>query len=282
MLDSPFYTLMDGYTVSFTHQNNFKYSSLRIFGSLAYVFGNVLGGLTIDLLGYETTFIISALFMIVTGCMLFLTKPLQLDKITENKSVEKSSYKEVLKNPRFYIYTLIYIGIVTISGIGDNFISLYFANQGLGTKEYGFIASGIIILEVLTMYLYSKFGHKVKDQTVYLIVGVTYALRSLLIGLNCPLLVTIPASFLRGVAWGLILCVHVNYLRKIVGTKNITNAIFLLVLISSIVQLVGLNLFGELIEIQGYSFVYLMLAIITLAITVFVFFNNLVLRKNHN
>ena len=40
MLDSPFYSLLDGFSVSFTHENNKKYSSFRVLGSLAYVFGN--------------------------------------------------------------------------------------------------------------------------------------------------------------------------------------------------------------------------------------------------
>ncbi len=274
MLDSPFYSLLDGFSVSFTHENNKKYSSFRVLGSLAYVFGNVLGGLTIDYLGYEVTFILSSLFMIMTGIVLFFIKPLTKIVKKEEKQNNIKSYLEILKNYKFYLYLIIYIGIVTVSGIGDNFISLYFLDNNLGSMEYGIIASLMIVVEVITMFIYSKVSNKVNDGTLYLIIGMAYSLRSILIGLDLPLYVTIPASLLRGVAWGLILCIHVNHLRKLVGTSNITNAIFILVLISSIAQMILLNVAGKLIEIKGYSFVYLGLSLITILTTLFVIIYN--------
>lgn len=279
MLDSPFYSLLDGFSVSFTHIHNNKYSNLRILGSLAYVFGNIIGGLTIDYFGYEITFFISALFMISTGLMVFFIKPLDLSNIEKTNST-KSGFKDILKNHKFYIYLVIYIGIVTTSGIGDNFISLYFLENGLGSKEYGLIASLMIIVEVITMFIYNRFSSKRLGSNLYFIIGITYALRSICIGLNLPLYITIPASLLRGVAWGLILCIHVNQLRSIVGTKNITNALFLLVLISSIIQMVSLNVAGNLLETKGYAFVYFYLAIITLITSIFALFYNKLSKKN--
>lgn len=282
MLDSPFYSLLDGFSVSFTHENNKKYSSFRVLGSLAYVFGNVLGGLTIDYLGYEVTFVISSLFMIMTGIVLFFIKPLTKIVKKEEKQNNIKSYLEILKNYKFYLYLIIYIGIVTVSGIGDNFISLYFLDNNLGSMEYGIIASLMIVVEVITMFIYSKVSNKVNDGTLYLIIGMAYALRSILIGLDLPLYVTIPASLLRGVAWGLILCIHVNHLRKLVGTSNITNAIFILVLISSIAQMILLNVAGKLIEIKGYSFVYLGLSLITILTTLFVIIYNKINKTTKN
>lgn len=282
MLDSPFYSLLDGFSVSFTHENNKKYSSFRVLGSLAYVFGNVLGGLTIDYLGYEVTFVISSLFMIITGIVLFFIKPLTKIVKKEEKQNNIKSYLEILKNYKFYLYLIIYIGIVTVSGIGDNFISLYFLDNNLGSMEYGIIASLMIVVEVITMFIYSKVSNKVNDGTLYLIIGMAYALRSILIGLDLPLYVTIPASLLRGVAWGLILCIHVNHLRKLVGTSNITNAIFILVLISSIAQMILLNVAGKLIEIKGYSFVYLGLSLITILTTLFVIIYNKINKTTKN
>ena len=282
MLDSPFYSLLDGFSVSFTHENNKKYSSFRVLGSLAYVFGNVLGGLTIDYLGYEVTFVISSLFMIITGIVLFFIKPLTKIVKKEEKQNNIKSYLEILKNYKFYLYLIIYIGIVTVSGIGDNFISLYFLDNNLGSMEYGIIASLMIVVEVITMFIYSKVSNKVNDGTLYLIIGMAYALRSILIGLDLPLYVTIPASLLRGVAWGLILCIHLNHLRKLVGTSNITNAIFILVLISSIAQMILLNVAGKLIEIKGYSFVYLGLSLITILTTLFVIIYNKINKTTKN
>ena len=133
----------------------------------------------------------------------------------------------------------------------------------------------MIIVEVITMFIYGKIHHKVSDETLLFIAGIAYSLRSIFIGLNLPLYVTIPASFLRGVGWGIILSVHVNYLRNIVGTKNITNAIFILVLVSSIIQIIVLNDSGNLLEKVGYSKVYLILALITFISTFIV----LILKK---
>ena len=281
MLDSPFYSLLDGYSVSFTHINNKKYSNLRVMGSLAYVFGNIFGGLSIDYLGYNYTFIISSLFMIITGIILLFIKPINVEKKEEKEKTSLANYLLILKNPKFYIYLIMYIGTVTISGIGDNFISLYFLDKGLGSKEYGIIASCMIIVEVLTMFIYGKLNKKINDNILYVIIGITYVLRSVFIGLDCSLYVTIPASLLRGVAWGLALSIHVNYLRKIVGTKNITTAIFLLLLISSLVQMIGLNITGVLLEQAGYHTVYLGLSIITLITTIFIAIYHKVAKKTN-
>jgi len=138
----------------------------------------------------------------------------------------------------------------------------------------------MIVVEVLTMYLYGKLGNKANDKTVYIIIGIAYGLRSLLIGLDLPTYVTIPASLLRGVAWGLILCVHANYLRKIVGTKNVTGAIFILVLVSSIVQLVFLNVAGYILEKISYSYLYLGISLITILTTIFVVFTSKNIKTN--
>ncbi|UKI51248.1 MAG: MFS transporter [Clostridium sp.] len=43
IVGSPFYTLMDGFASTYVEQNNIPYAKMRIMGSLAYVFGTILG-----------------------------------------------------------------------------------------------------------------------------------------------------------------------------------------------------------------------------------------------
>lgn len=265
LFDSPFYSLLDGYTCAYALEKEEKYSDIRMFGSLAYVFGNIIGGYLIEYVGFDITFIISGGFMILTSLLFQFIKPLKTPQ-KEAKETNKGSFKEIFTNKKFYLYILFYLGVVTISTFGDEFLSLYLANRGVSSKDYGIIASIIIVAEVVSMFIYGKIGRKIKDSHVYLLVAFVYMLRSLFIGLDLPLYIVIPFTCLRGVSWGLVLSVHINYLRKLVGVNNVTTSIFVLSLITSIFQIIGLNIVGNVVETLGYNVLYISISII-IAIT---------------
>lgn len=267
LFDSPFYSFLDGYTCAYALENQEKYSDIRVFGSLAYVFGNIFGGYFIEYLGFDITFIISGSFLILTSFIFMLIKPLKINK-NEEKEEEKGSIKEVVLNKKFCLYVLFYLGVVTLSSFGDEFLSLYLTNKGITSKEYGLIASVIIVAEVISMFVYSKIGKKIKDKYAYLLIAVVYLLRSLVIALDLPLFIVIPFTCLRGIAWGLVLSVHVNYLRKIVGINNLTKSIFVLALAVSLFQIIGLNISGNIIENFGYNTLYMIISIFILFVII--------------
>ena len=272
---SPYYTMMDGHAAAYCETHNKLYSNVRVAGSLAYMIGAALGGILIDTIGFTITFTISGLLFILVGIMAKFLR--SVDKKEQKEETNKELFKAIFSNKLFIIYAISYLFIVTLSIIGDNYISLLFTKElGFSVSEYSFIYSGMIIVEVIIMILAGYLFKNTEPHKLILIAGLAYFLRSLIVSFTTlPTWILIGGACLRGVGWGIILSVHVNYLRNIVGTKNITNAIFILVLISSIIQMIGLNVSGNLLEKVGYSKVYLILTLITFISTFIV----LILKK---
>ena len=73
---APFYTLLDSHAVKFCKVYGKEYSNIRVMVSTAYIFGNAVGGMFVDLLGYSNVFIISGSIFIISGIMIYFLKPI--------------------------------------------------------------------------------------------------------------------------------------------------------------------------------------------------------------
>lgn len=268
---SPYYTLLDGHAAAYCETHNKLYSNVRVVGSLAYVFGTALGGILIDLIGFTNTFTISGVLFITVGIMAkFLRSVEKKNNIQESNKV---SFKTIFENKLFIIYAISYLFIVTLSVIGDNYISLLFTKElGFSVSEYSFIFSAIGITEVIVMIL-SGYLFKNKDpHKLILIAGIVYFLRSFIISFTTlPVWILIPAACLRGVAWGLILFVHFKYLIQLVGIKNATRAAFVVTAFASIFNFTVSNFIGYVFEGIGYNYTYKIIAIVILLASIIFF-----------
>jgi len=95
-----------------------------------------------------------------------------------------------------------------------------------------------------------------------IIASITFIVRFLIYFLDVPLEVVIIATLLRGIAWGIILYVHIKYVINIVKLENVTTAILIITLLFSIFTGVGNFLTGSFVRINGYPALYLILAIL--------------------
>lgn len=262
---APFYTLLDSHSIKFCKKYDKEYSNVRVMGSTAYIFGNAIGGLLIDFLGYSNVFFISGSIFIIAGILILFLKPIDGDAVEEKK---KRDFKAIFKNKWFWGYILCYLFLVTLNFIGDGFVPLLFYKiKNVSTSNYGFIAAGVILVEVMTMLILAKFLKKYRDIYLYLFAGVSYFMRAFLLSFTgLPLWILIVAACLRGVAWGSILFVHMKYLVKLVGIENVTSAALLLVTFTSLFQFVGSNLFGYLFEHVGYDFSFRLIGVLSLSV----------------
>lgn len=266
IVGSPFYTLMDGFASTYVEQNNIPYAKMRIMGSLAYVFGTILGGVFIESFDYKITIIIAAIIFILCSIIIHFLNPIP---VLDNKENTKKDYKAILKNKNFYLYALFYLFTVTISVQGDNFMSLFLTKDcGLSTSTYGIVGGIIILFEVITMFIMSKIKYEGHEAKFLIFAGAMYFLRSFLLGFKLPIFLIIAIVFLRGISWGCVLAIHIKYLIKLVGLKNITAAIFILAIFTSIFSFIASNIFGRVIETIGYNFTYLIIGIICASATV--------------
>ena len=254
---APYYHMLDGYAVTFCEQNDYDYSQIRVMGSLAYTIGVLVGGVLIDLIGFSYVFGIAGAIFIVGGILTKLLKKLDIPSKSNDKN-----FKEILKNKWLYIYVIAYICIVTLNVIGDNFVPLLFTKEkGLTTTQFSIIQSAVILTEVITLIILARFFRKTKHIKIIFFLGLVYGMRCLLLSFtHLPLPVLIFAATLRGVAWACVLFVHMKYLTKLVGIKNITSSAILVSVVASLVQFGVSNFFGYIIEDLGYGFAYRMIA----------------------
>lgn len=268
----PYYNLLDGYAAGFCELQHKEYSKLRVMGSIAYVVGTPLSGVLIDYIGYGAVFGISGGLFILTGILtLFLKRIILQDGSGQEK---RRDFKKILKNKWFIAYFIAYILIVIVSGLGDNYISLIFTKvKGLSTSEYSFVSCGILLCEVLTIFVLGKGFSKVNPVKLMLFSGIVFFLRAFIVSFTeLPLWVLIPAACLRGIGWGTFLFFHLKYVLKQVGVENVTTAVILLSVCSSLFQFLMNNCIGYIIEIMGYGFTYRFLSIVILVSTLGYFF----------
>lgn len=277
IVGGPFYSLIDGFASTYANKNNKNYPSIRIMGSIAYIFGTSLGGIFIEHLSYQITIIFAGIIFIFTSLLISLIKPINLEN--KNHEIAKRDYKAIFKNKNFITYLIIYIFTVVISIQGDNYMSLYLTVKcELNPSAYGFVAAGYILVEVVEMLIFAKYFKNIDERKLIVLAGLVYTLRSVLLSFDLPLELSIAAVMLRGVAWGMALTVHVKYLLKIVGQENTTAAIFIISIIQSILTFVCSNVLGNLIEYQGYNIAYLSIAIICGSTTIYAFLHYFIFK----
>ena len=266
IVGSPHYSLLDGFTATYCDINKKTYSKIRIYGSIAYVFSTTIGGILITQIGYNWVFTLSGIFMISASILFNFVRPLELT--SEEKKPLKRDYRSLLTNKRFYFYLFFYIFTITVSGLGDTFFGVFLTKiKGLSESEYGMYYSYIVICECIIMFILGKWGKKIKDEYLFVFMGLSFSLRLLIAGLNLPTSVIVLCAGARGFAYGTFLYLNFNYIIKIVKLENVTAGILVIAIVNN--TFLGImNIFcGRLIESFGYNNVFLVQGIIIIIAT---------------
>lgn len=260
----PYYSIMDGYAANYCANTSKDYSSFRVMGSIAYLFGVPLAGTILGFFNYNVLFLISGILFIMCGIFSSFLK--KTEAVKENK---KRDFNKILKNKALIFYTIAYLFIVILSQLGDNYLSLFFTNEkGLTAQEYSYINTAILICEALSLLFFGKILNKAKTLNVILFFGILCFIRYMLLSfVNLDLWILIPIVMLRGVGWGAFLFFHIRHITKLVGIENVTTAGILIIIVSSLFQFIMNNVLGYCIEGFGYSIIFKFIAIITLIST---------------
>ena len=274
------YGMLDALMTIHAKNHNLNFSSFRIFGSLAYVFGTAASGLIIGYTSYSFCFLIGFILFTLTSLMYLLLKPLY----SNNPEVkeEKRSFKEVFKNKGCLLFTLFYVLAYGVIKTGSTFYGLLLNNRGYDSKVYGFVFSGVVIVEVVTMFILNKIDKKLNYKIMLFISILSITIANLINSTNLPTYVLIACWGLRGLAIAIIY--HINYKVQVnlIGIKNIT--------IVSLLEELLLNIFfismyysgGVIIEYISYNTFYLVVGLIGAATCIYylVFVSKYVLKNN--
>lgn len=271
LLCSPSLSITDGFSATYSNMRQLNFSSLRIWGSIAYVVATIIAGLLILVMDFEYLFILSGIFFLLTALIGLWIKPLEK---AENAALKpKRDFRSLMKNVNFFKYLAFYTIVLGSVRVGDAFMSVYMTKeQGISSTWWGVLFSAFVFTEVLTFQYLIRHG-QLNEKKLIIIASALFGVRYLTIALNLPLPIIIAASLLRGISWGIILDTHFKYIIKIVKMENITTAILIVTLLYSIYSGVGNMLAGSFIEQFGYAnFFILLTALILFGLASFLVF----------
>lgn len=270
IVGQPVYVLLDSYTSVFSKKKKYPYGNIRLFGSFSYGITTIVGGIMIAKLGYEETFVLSAVFFALFAVALSWILPLDIEH--DHELNIKSDPKALMKNNKFISFAIFYIITLGILFGGDNFLSIYFESLNVTPDQYGLIMFIFIIFEMIVLAYLSSNGYKYSTKTLLLVIVSTNALRFLVYSIDLPLWLYICVSLIRSVTMGTMLYITIRYIEEIVLPKNITLGILVFSsfrsLFTAMVTLSG----GYITTWFGYRSFYLIVSIIAVLALFFIDF----------
>ena len=273
------YGLMDALTALYADQAKINYSSIRLFGSAAYIVATTIGGILCNT-SFKLSFILSGVLFIVSGAIYHILMPMEVEEIDEAQDNNKdNSFIVVLKSKELWFFGLIYMLLLGTTKITDNFFSVYLESRGLGAKEYGLIYSYFVLFEVISLIVFDKLLKKKADTYLWFLIScICLITRTLVNYLYLPIIVVVLITCLRGFGYAIIL--HITFAKAIdiVGEKASTKAIMFLTLLYSIFVFAFNNIGGIVIEEYSYKTFYMM-GIIIVAFTMLLITIKLIIDK---
>lgn len=269
MSGTQFYSLLDGYSGTFSSVNHLDYTPIRMFGSLGYVISLLVSGFLLSYIPYSAQFIGAGSIFILCSLLLLMLHDIDLKKVSVERA--KPKFSEIFHNKRFWLYTLFYVLTFTISFAGDNYVSVYFTSDtGLGLKSnlWGYIYAGMVIFEVLTMIVIARRGKNIPDYIFFIVGAFCLGIKSVLIGLDIGREITIAVSMLRGVGIGIFITIHLRHLLHILRLENLTVGILIVTLIHSLCLALANFFYPRISSVYGYPKLYLGLGLVLLAVTI--------------
>lgn len=257
MIDAPLFMILDSYASTFVKEHNKNYSYIRIIGTFSYAIGALLAGVMIKSSGFDSIFMIAALFMIIALIITLLLKPNTLDD--ERK---KGDFVLLLKNKSFLLFAIYFIFIFSFLSLGDTYISIYLnSERNISETMYGILTFAWVIIEMLVVIILNLF--KIKNERILLIIiGLSYISRFLMIGVEASNFLLITSALIRGIGMGISVYIYIPLLNKIIKSSDMSIAILFIGMIKSLLATLMISSTGFFIEKIGYSPIFIIWTII--------------------
>lgn len=264
------YSLLEGLASKTASEAEKKYTGIRIFGSIAFFLSSLSGGFLIKGLDYRISFMISGGIKLLSLITLFFIRNTDKGRKEEDRKIQKSS---LWNNKSFVFYLIFYVLIVGMSTVSDTFFALYAKRRGMGNEHYGIVYASMILAEIVIMFVLSKIK-RVRNTIVLLLASSFLILRTALLIIDPPYVFLNFIPLLRGIGWGMLIFVHVNTLRGIIGERSVTKGILILTLFLQ--SFAGIfNQFGPLIisnllkEYHWYFLILLTIGLLGLSVEIY-------------
>jgi MFS transporter, PPP family, 3-phenylpropionic acid transporter len=217
--------IQDSISIKFTKKYRYNYANIRIYGSIGWAVATFVAGYSIDHYSYQSLkFLIIGAFII--SFFLFLrVKNVRVPNLNKNR--QNGSYKELFKNKTFLLFLVFAALSIGVFNSLGTFYNLRINAAGGATSVIGYITTGAVILEIMTIKLFTTFNRRFSDFSVLIFA----------VCLQIPILITFAFSnqlkimlfmmLIKGVYQGFQISVMMNFIGSILNEKILTKGIIL-------------------------------------------------------
>lgn len=252
------YGLMDALLALYAESTNTTFSSVRIYGSAAYVIATAIGGYMVKLISYPVTFSVATVLFVLAGIFYLIVKPIEIEENKEEIVREKDKYKELFKNKKYFFFLIFYFLMMGVIFTNNAFLPTYLETRGIDSGQYGLVYSYCVICECIVLALLNIKKFKFNNHILLIISSAFLFIRLFVCYLNAPIWLVIATTGLRGAGYAIMLHVSYRYIIDLVGERLAQLGIMVCTLFYFIFIFILNNVNGILIENYGYTLFYLL------------------------
>lgn len=188
--------LADSLALSGVRRFGSSYSRMRIWGSLLFLAGSLLGGLVLARTGPEAVPV-----MISAGLLATLAATLATPRLGPPRRASPISAAALQKaGPtllnRYFLLFVAGVGVINAShGFLFGFVSIYWQSIGVGDSVIGMLWAWAVVAEVVIFFVFDRLFGRVSATSVLAIAGVAAVLRWTVYPLVEPLGFGVPGFF---------------------------------------------------------------------------------------
>ena len=260
LCSNPFYNTLDTFIIQVSNDAKKSYSSGRVFGTVSYIFGILIGGYLISYIDYPYTFLIGGALMMTT-LIFFLQIRFPAEEISliekeegGEKTDEKSQWKE-LANKDYILFAVAAALILGSIWGGDNFYQQM--TKSYSSQEYAYSYDAAIVAEAVGHLICSRFKSMKALRRVLYLSAVFLLIRYGIFAIpNLNKYVYLSAESLRGFTFSFCVGANLNLLGHILSMKSRNKGYFLLVALDELIAAV-INLLGPFVmQLTGNNYIF--------------------------
>ena len=256
--------VLEAFSSVCANHNKTDYSKVRVYGSIAYVFGLSLSGFIAKISSFYVASIIAIGLTLASAIIaIFLN-------VTNEEKHEKRNVKALIKNKKYWIFTLFFMVFFGTLNVGDDFSSAYMeTTKNMSVDTIGYIFAFYVVVECAVIIFLVRFKKKFKFSHLYTIATFAIILRYLIFALGAPTPIIMIVGSLKGLTWGIHAYLWGQFIVHITGKHNGTLAIIVEVFIVNVYQAIFKILMGHIIDNTSYYVFYLVLACVEILALIF-------------
>lgn len=228
-------------------EENVKYGSSRLWGSVGYIAALVVVAGLSDFIGEKNIVYI----MLFGCCMMFLSGLIQTPNSLNKKVTKKKiSFITLFKSSKFVICISICILIQGAHAAYYNYGVIYLRDLGMNTSVIGIILILAVVAEIIFFSIADRFFGKVKLSVLFAIASLASIIRWLMIYFFMNEVAFVSSQLLHAFTFGLVHYTFIRYVNEEIEKELVPSA-------QGIYASLGMSLStGVLTFIGGYLYSY--------------------------